>query len=67
MALDVMVSDRKWSGEGAHLYLGFGGHGEMVARSRDGGFLLGSTACGEDDILVILWSMRGARGTKGPW
>jgi hypothetical protein len=54
MALDVMVSDRKWSGEGAHLYLGFGGHGEMVARSRDGGFLLGSTACGEDDILVIL-------------
>jgi hypothetical protein len=37
-----------------------------MARSRDGGFLLGSMACGEDDVLVILWSTQGWGGTRGP-
>jgi hypothetical protein len=62
-----MALGRKWSGEGAHRYWGFGGHGETMARSRDGGFLLGSMACGEDDVLVILWSTQGWGGTRGPW
>jgi hypothetical protein len=64
-ALDAMVSSAKWSSKGGHLYLGFGGHREMAARSHDGGFLLGSTACSENDVPVILWSRRGAGRHQG--
>jgi hypothetical protein len=37
----------------------------MAARSHDGGFLLGSTTCSENDIPVILWSRRGAGRHQG--
>jgi hypothetical protein len=34
--------------------VGFGGCREAMARSHDGDLLLGSMACGENNILVIL-------------
>jgi hypothetical protein len=61
----MAASGGKWSGEGAHPYLGFGGHGETMARSHDSGFLLGSMTCSEDDVPVILWSRRGTGRHQG--
>jgi hypothetical protein len=48
-------SGGKWSGREAHPYVGFDRCGEAVTRSDDSGFLLGSMACSEDGVPVILW------------
>jgi hypothetical protein len=55
-ALNAIVRGRKWGGKGGHPYIEVGRHGETTAMSRDAGFLLGSMACGEDDIPMILLS-----------
>jgi hypothetical protein len=60
-----MASGRKWSGGGAHPYLGFGGCGGAAARPHDGDLLPSSTTHGEDDAPVILRSRRVAGWDEG--
>jgi hypothetical protein len=61
----VMASGGKRSKGEAHPYLGFEGCWEAAARPRNGDLLLGSAACGEDGISVILRSRRGAGWHQG--